>query len=590
MLLLSLFHSKIFTLVLCILSYRYYLRFFDNYVTEKFLGERGFGFVVEAVLKKNAAAKEVLAMAQFKHKNTVGYKSAWKEKLPKEYLKNLFSDQSDITEESTQNRKSIDSMNSIQSIQINNGRNYQSQSLNNSVQFKYSTNDSNTETDQTNTKSGTSDATESSFISDEEDSSNELEKHVLIIIMELCTQETLAQRLRSEDSQYPIGRVEGLRIFYEIVQGIKYIHEKNIIHRDLKPPNIYFSSSDDKTIKIGDFGLVREENLNSSDIHNDEIDQSYHIYAMGIILFELLCKFGNEMERNNALEDIREVKIRFSDDMNKKLGTNSLKYQNLICRLLQQEPNDRPDTRTLENNMKNDIDSIDYRRLTSNNQYEEESADPTATTQTIERILNNLSEYEIPLETDEIQYEHMAVCFEYDLILLYENSTLKPYDNINKLDEQIWDGFLWGPNKRSLYYNYIDEIRLITCSQNGEHLAMNVFLNQQKWVIDYRQTDFNLTHLKRTEAPIEYFPFRKLDLFSLVKEENSEKYSEWLVIDEKNSFYTIGISQQRIYKKSIQTNGIRNYLFHTKPHLYFHWFYHQHFLIMSTPCDDKKGK
>ena len=35
--------------------------------------------------------------------------------------------------------------------------------------------------------------------------------------------------------------------------GLYYIHNKNIIHRDIKPANLFMT--DNKTIKIGDFGV-----------------------------------------------------------------------------------------------------------------------------------------------------------------------------------------------------------------------------------------------------------------------------------------------------------------------------------------------
>jgi len=42
---------------------------------------------------------------------------------------------------------------------------------------------------------------------------------------------------------------------YNILKGIKYMHEWNVIHRDIKPANILIN--DDWTIKICDFGLAR---------------------------------------------------------------------------------------------------------------------------------------------------------------------------------------------------------------------------------------------------------------------------------------------------------------------------------------------
>jgi len=45
-------------------------------------------------------------------------------------------------------------------------------------------------------------------------------------------------------------------ILYQILDGIRYLHNHNVIHRDLKPANILVSCVD-CTIKIADFGLAR---------------------------------------------------------------------------------------------------------------------------------------------------------------------------------------------------------------------------------------------------------------------------------------------------------------------------------------------
>merc|ERR1719266_2889746 len=44
-------------------------------------------------------------------------------------------------------------------------------------------------------------------------------------------------------------------ILYQILCGIRYLHECDVIHRDLKPENILIDS--DCSIKITDFGMAR---------------------------------------------------------------------------------------------------------------------------------------------------------------------------------------------------------------------------------------------------------------------------------------------------------------------------------------------
>ena len=41
--------------------------------------------------------------------------------------------------------------------------------------------------------------------------------------------------------------------FYQLINGVNYIHSKEIAHRDLKPENLLLTN--DKILKIIDFGL-----------------------------------------------------------------------------------------------------------------------------------------------------------------------------------------------------------------------------------------------------------------------------------------------------------------------------------------------
>ena len=47
----------------------------------------------------------------------------------------------------------------------------------------------------------------------------------------------------------------------QMLNAVKYIHEKKLIHRDLKPANIFLAEND--VLKVGDFGLVTGGELQS---------------------------------------------------------------------------------------------------------------------------------------------------------------------------------------------------------------------------------------------------------------------------------------------------------------------------------------
>jgi mitogen-activated protein kinase 1/3 len=44
-------------------------------------------------------------------------------------------------------------------------------------------------------------------------------------------------------------------IVYNLLCGIKYLHESNVLHRDLKPANVLIN--EDCTVKLCDYGLAR---------------------------------------------------------------------------------------------------------------------------------------------------------------------------------------------------------------------------------------------------------------------------------------------------------------------------------------------
>jgi translation initiation factor 2-alpha kinase 3 len=145
-------------------------------------------------------------------------------------------------------------------------------------------------------------------------------KTYFYFVMELCQSESLRDRLIKKS----IHQTQVWSIIDEIIKGIEYIHSQKLIHRDLKPSNILFSL--DNTVKIGDFGLVSafgEDKIEKIDqAGNNELGgtilymspeqinrQSYtekvDIYAIGIILFELLFPFSTQMERIRALTNVR---------------------------------------------------------------------------------------------------------------------------------------------------------------------------------------------------------------------------------------------------------------------------------------------
>ena len=145
-----------------------------------------------------------------------------------------------------------------------------------------------------------------------------------------------------------------LELFRQICSAVQHAHQKGIIHRDLKPSNILVESHDGRAVpKVIDFGLAKatsglqlsEHSLytafgtvagtplymapEQASFNALDVDTRADIYALGVILYELLTG-STPIERatfkSASLEDvlrmIREVdpptpssRLRSSDSL-----------------------------------------------------------------------------------------------------------------------------------------------------------------------------------------------------------------------------------------------------------------------------------
>ena len=120
----------------------------------------------------------------------------------------------------------------------------------------------------------------------------------LYIIMECA----LDQRLSDMLKENKLAEKEGATVFYQLCSAISQLHSSLVIHRDLKPENVMIHEG---VVKLCDFGwsVYRGSQLRTTFcgtplylspeiLVGDSYDESVDIWALGIILYEMVVGEG----------------------------------------------------------------------------------------------------------------------------------------------------------------------------------------------------------------------------------------------------------------------------------------------------------
>lgn len=127
------------------------------------------------------------------------------------------------------------------------------------------------------------------------------ENDLLYVVMEYISGCNLDTKIKEEGR---IKELDALNLMRQILEAMQYAHQKNIIHRDIKPLNILIG--EDGRPRVTDFGIAIVSNVSRLTRSSSqaigtacymspeqiktplEIDHRSDIYALGILLYEML--------------------------------------------------------------------------------------------------------------------------------------------------------------------------------------------------------------------------------------------------------------------------------------------------------------
>jgi hypothetical protein len=158
----------------------------------------------------------------------------------------------------------------------------------------------------------------------------------------------------------PLAPPRAAEIAMRIARGLSHAHERGVVHRDLKPENIVLVTEEDEPdiVKILDFGVARmrdEERLTGfgvtvgtpmymapEQLAAGELDGRADLYALGIVLFEMLtgappftARGLQELARQHMQQPPPSLRSRLAP-------TDTVLLDDVVRRLLAKDANDRP--------------------------------------------------------------------------------------------------------------------------------------------------------------------------------------------------------------------------------------------------------
>ncbi|XP_030065624.1 serine/threonine-protein kinase 17B [Microcaecilia unicolor] len=157
------------------------------------------------------------------------------------------------------------------------------------------------------------------------------------------------------DQDETFAEKDVIRLIYQILEGVCYLHQNNIVHLDLKPQNILLSSIDPLgDVKIVDFGMSRKIGTSSEvreimgtpeyvapEVLNYEpITTAADIWSIGVISYMLLTGESPFLgaDKQETYLNISQVNVVYSEEIFASISDLAIDF---IQTLLVKNPGER---------------------------------------------------------------------------------------------------------------------------------------------------------------------------------------------------------------------------------------------------------
>lgn len=171
------------------------------------------------------------------------------------------------------------------------------------------------------------------------------------MIMEFVRGDTFDHIIRKNGAM-PVDRAVSL--FCQSLEGIDHAHKLGIIHRDIKPANLMLTEAG--LVKVMDFGIARVlgsarmtreghlvgtiEYMSPEQIRGQEADSRSDIYALGILLYEMLT--GHVPFESQSEYELMKSQIEAAPKPPREFAPHiSLPIEEAIMRSLAKRPDSR---------------------------------------------------------------------------------------------------------------------------------------------------------------------------------------------------------------------------------------------------------